>query len=326
MVAGSTKKIILLGSTGFVGKAILNKIASHEERFEVTSLLRKAKDKSAMNREGHVSVIGDMTDLPNGLLPDSPHVLIHFATKNIDHDGTGFDSVNVKGTRDLLHQVNKYTKGIIYGSSMSVYGAGEQVKVREDSPLRPATALARTRAEAEKQVLDTAGKWGIWGIVLRPRFILGTGDRFIIPGLLKMGHQKVNLIKGNPKYAIIDVEDYAESILKLVQLIFSETKMPLQKALNIGYEEPMALQDILKEFGIEQKRFTLPLNGTVLKIISLLNFSQVRKFREKIALIGLSHYGDVSEAMALIGRHPLSKKPAQVVKVIRENHEKNRKS
>ena len=46
--------------------------------------------------------------------------------KQFDLDGTGFERVNVGGTERLLAALPPSVRGVIYGSTLSVYGSGPQ--------------------------------------------------------------------------------------------------------------------------------------------------------------------------------------------------------
>src|SRR5262249_37875656 len=130
-------------------------------------------------------VRGSLEDLPANLAPSEPFVLVHFAVKNIDREGTGFEATNVEATRTLLRSLGGGLEGILYGSSMAVYGQGEQTGVSEASEPRPGTQLARSRWQAESLVLEHARARGISAVTLRPRFVLGEGDRFVLPSVAK---------------------------------------------------------------------------------------------------------------------------------------------
>lgn len=308
--------IVLLGGTGFVGSCILKKISTLNPEIVVNALVRN-QEKAHNFTHNIVPYIGEINKLPQGLLPDTPHVIIHFATKQIDYDKTGFEKVNIEGTKELLKHINKNTIGILYGSSMSVYGAEAQINVEEKELTMPQTTLAKTRIAAEKIILNAAAKNNIWGITLRPRFIVGKGDKYIIPSLLKLRKKRIRFISGNPNYSIISVDDYADIIMKLVNIMVNQSSVSLQKSLNISYKNPIGLQDIFEKFELPSPYFTFPLNGKLLDFLSLFNNKKINHLSYKIKLIGLPHYANVDAAIQLLGTKPFTKDPRQIIQDIK---------
>src|SRR5262245_46464626 len=124
-------RVVLLGSTGFVGTAILHALQSRGSQAQVRALARGA---GRIRMPGVEVIEGDIESLPEKLFFSEPHVVVHFATKQIDSDGSGFERTNVEGTKRLMSRLPASCLGVIYGSSASVYGQGAQSGLREDHP------------------------------------------------------------------------------------------------------------------------------------------------------------------------------------------------
>ena len=90
-------RIALLGGTGFVGQALLRALSGGEH--EVRAL---ARDPSRLSAPGVEVVPGSLEELPAALFAHEPEVVIHFATKQVDQDGSGFQATNVAGSERLL--------------------------------------------------------------------------------------------------------------------------------------------------------------------------------------------------------------------------------
>ncbi len=317
--------IVLLGGTGFVGSAIIRKIG--EKKFQdvtVRALIRG--DAGRINSANVKTIEGNLPDrIPEELFPEEPHVVVHFATKQIDHDDSGFYDANVEGTKRLIEALPKSTKGIIYGSSMSVYGQGQQVDVTEQQPVKPETELAETRVEAEKIILDAAKSSGRTGFVLRPRFMLGNGDQYTLKGFKTMVQKGIVVGSGKQSYSIIDVDDYAEIIISLAQSVMKrdEKNEPLSCPLNIGYEKPVSLDYILHEIcndnGSKFPTKKIPVFKILPAILRALPISAAASFATKLELVGLSHYGNVKALTNEIGTEITEKKSSKVFSKILEN-------
>ena len=195
---------------------------------------------------------------------------------------------------------------------MSVYGNQEQNNISEISPYRADTPLAQSRIDVERLITAYAQKHGIWSMHLRPRFIVGEGDHFFLPGLHKLFKRSISIGDGAQQFNIIDVGDYANIVLSLAKHIQGE-QYPQQTALNIGYEQPVCLRDIENVLCSTSllPRFRIPVST---KLIKFLKFVLPRSsgLCEKLALLGYSHVGDVRKLKCfigskIIGRNPLTR-------------------
>jgi nucleoside-diphosphate-sugar epimerase len=219
---GSEKlHLVILGGTGFVGSAIMRRLALLPPgSIEARVLVRSVKGKSLSHFPDVTVIEGSLPDIPPSLFPKEPHVVVHLATKQIDHDRSGYTYNNVLGTRSLLRMLPASTMGLIYASSTSVYGQGPHEGVRErDARLDPKTDLAKSRAAAESAIISAMSDRRKSAVILRPRFILGLEDRYTLPAIIKMVKAGFLIGSGQQAYSVIDVDDYAEIIVRLARRI-----------------------------------------------------------------------------------------------------------
>lgn len=295
----SPLSLVLIGANGYVGRAVLQELASQPERFSVRAQVRTPLPDHANIPAGNITMLkGSLEQVNDDLFPQEPHVLIHVAGKNIDHDGTGYHQVNVKGTANLLSHINQHTKAILYNSSLSVLGQGPQTNVSNNRPARPQTPLARSRAEAEALILTRANQLGISAYPLRPRFVLGQEDAFVIPALIKLVTKGLYIGDGHQQFSIIDVADYARVILQLAEFASVATS-PEQIPLNIGYRQPLpfaSMHDILQQLqpGTVIRR-KLPYPAAIARLLNASRIQKLKSLATQLQLIGLDHYGDISE-------------------------------
>lgn len=311
--------ILLLGASGFVGRALLRTFASMPEgSVRVRALLR---EPDALPDYPFLDKLrGDLASPPLGLEPEQPYVLVHFAVKQIDHDGTGFIATNVDATRRLLRGLGSRLRGVVYGSSMSVYGQDEQDGISEIAAPNPGTALAYSRHLAERLVSNVARQRRISAYLLRPRFVLGEGDRFVLPSLARMVQKRVRIGSGRQRFSVIDVDDYARAITRLAQRIMQDEPgvAPKQEALNIGYGQPVACADLLDELAavLDAPRalWRLPASRQLTRTLRKLPFSGGTALATRLELIGLPHWGEVDALSELVGRDLTGRDPLSVVR------------
>jgi nucleoside-diphosphate-sugar epimerase len=314
--------IILLGATGYVGGHILRKlVATRQPGSRLIILVRTLPDEKI---EGVEYVVGSLPEqIPADLLPDEDHIIIHFGTLQISRDETLYHAVNVVGAEQLLELCNAHTLGIIYGSSMSVYGQGSQRNQRESEPVRPDTALARARAAVEERILQTAGEKNFSAYCLRPRFILGEGDRYVLPAFARMLQQRVRIGSGGQCYSFIEVNDYAGIVLALISIVAQNhhRATPEQVALNIGYHHPVSCNQLLKILShqLDQpgRRFKLQVPITIyLAVLGLLPVANKGSRKTVAELIGRDHWGSVERLERIVGTEIVGKDPRQVIKAL----------
>lgn len=286
-------RVVLLGATGFVGARVLRALAAAS--IPVTALVRGSAERlqSACDRV----VVGALPDVPKSLFSDEPFVLVHAATKQRDEDGTGF-AVNAAAARALLAVLPASCRGVVYASSVSVYGAGRQVDVDESTPVRPSTALAASRAEVERLFVAGCEARGAPATILRTRFVIGAGDRFTLPGLLRAFRRGVAIGDEAQRFTVVDVDDYAAIVVAL-----ASAPRPLG-ALHVGYRRPVALAEIREALA---KRFALPpvrrrvrMASTVAAALSALPFARARSLGGTLELLAHDHVASV-EALARTG-------------------------
>ncbi len=172
-----TTDLLVTGATGFIGSRVA---AAARERpgVRVTSLSRRTRDGG---RDAG-TVFGDLAD------PRTLHggcagvdVLVHCASR-VGGDPESAAAVNDIGTKALVDEaVRAGVRRIVYVSTTAVHGRGPFHGVRPgEAPIAPVSATSRTRAAAERHVLDAGG------LVLRPHLVHGEGDRWVIPGLVAL--------------------------------------------------------------------------------------------------------------------------------------------
>ncbi|MEU3947414.1 NAD-dependent epimerase/dehydratase family protein [Streptomyces sp. NPDC029526] len=170
-----TVNLLLTGATGFIGSRVA---AAARERPDVR--LRLLSRRAAPPAPDAAHVPGDLAD-PATLhgCCASADVLVHCAAR-VDGDPDAVAAVNDLGTRALVTEaVRSGVRRIVYVSTAAVHGRGPFRGVRPgEVPVAPVSATSRSRAAAERHVLDAGG------VVLRPHLVYGKGDRWVVPGLL----------------------------------------------------------------------------------------------------------------------------------------------
>ena len=314
-----TPRLVILGGTGFVGMAVLERLAAMSTGSVRANILVRSKNKIIPYPFAEYYT-GELPCIPDGLFPSSPHVVLHFANKNIDRDGTGFE-INLQAAKALIQAANPWTIGIIYGSSLSVHGQGTQSGVKETDAVNPQTPLAKSRLCVENTLREYAAKSGKSVLLLRPRFIIGSRDAYTMPTFVEIFRKGFMAGSGNQKYSFIEVNDYAQIILRLSSVITEWRRAETERCtpVNIGYRKPVSLNELYAIFkdvlGIEGRPLLrVPSYRWLPWLIRRLPNKGARQLATRIELLGFSHYSDVSLLAALAGENITAKDPAAVLK------------
>ncbi|MFF8229504.1 NAD-dependent epimerase/dehydratase family protein [Streptomyces caelestis] len=227
-----TVTFLITGASGFVGSRVA--AAAHRQPgVRVRHLSRRTPPGS----EPGASVHGDLRDPPSlrGACAGTD-VLVHCATR-VDGDAESVEAVNDLGTRALVEEaVSAGVRRIVYVSTAAVYGRGPFRGVRPgEVPIAPASATSRTRAAAERHVLDAGG------LVLRPHLVYGEGDRWVVPGLVwLLGELSATLTGCEALQSMIDVDTLGRAVVAAALSPAHDGGVH-----HVNHPEPVAVPDLL---------------------------------------------------------------------------------
>ena len=206
------KKILLTGSSGFLGSYILDFLKN--KNYEVIKVGRSVK--SDINIDLSLNKLSKI---------DVDYV-IHVAGKahlipKTKEENNKFFKVNYIGTNNLLYGLDTTKlQSIIFISTVAVYGKEVGELIDEESPLLGNTPYALSKIQAEQSIIDFGITNNIKTVVLRLPLVSGKnplGNLSAIIEAIDKGYY-FRIGKGEAKKSIIAAADVANLIPELFDL------------------------------------------------------------------------------------------------------------
>jgi nucleoside-diphosphate-sugar epimerase len=272
-------KILLCGSSGFLGKEILNRLKNSYEIYTI----------------GRNKDVCQAIDLRFPFhLNQSFDCVIHAAGKahlvpRTEEDKQAFWDVNVIGTRNLLNSLEAQPpKYFVFVSSVAVYGKTSGHLLNEQNSLTAQDPYGKSKIEAEVIVKDWCDENNVICTILRLPLVVGENPlgnlRAMIYGI-KKGYY-FNIFGGTARKSMVLASDVAKFILKAAEVggtynltdgyhpNFNELSHCIAKQINKNYVPniPLFFAKIVAFVGdIVGQKF--PINSDkVKKITSTLTF------------------------------------------------------
>ena len=177
------------GGSGFIGGALIERV--RREGWDVRALARSERSADAVRALGAEPVRGDLED-PNALREGSEGcgVTFHSAAKVEDWgDPDEFERLNVRGTQNVVDACRGagVERLVHVGTEAALMAGHPLVNVNEDAALRPDSPALYSSSKAKaEQLVRAANGDGLETVVIRPRFVWGSGDTTLLPTLAEM--------------------------------------------------------------------------------------------------------------------------------------------
>ena len=245
--------VLITGGAGFQGSHLVEKWA--ETGHDVT-VLNTMSDEAERNLEtfvDRVSVVwGSVTDAEIVEKTVRGHdVVVHMAARiNVDEslsNPEAFLDVNVRGTLNVLEAVRRTGARLIYASSCEAYGYGNNSPLTEDTPLRPYSPYAASKAAADRMCFAYHKSFGIDVTILRPSNVYGPRQKAgtggaVIPIFMSLAAESKPLRvfgSGEQRREYLHIND----LVNAYDLVLGRDDLA-GKTLNVGSGETPSIKEI----------------------------------------------------------------------------------
>lgn len=234
--------VLVFGGSGFIGTHCIRRLRREGHQIISVDLLPPRERLEGVDyRTGDVRSLGSL-NVPSGIRTIYNFAAVHTTPGHPDHE---YYDTNVGGALEVTLFADRYeVSEIIFTSSISVYGPGEESKV-ENSELRPVSAYGKSKRIAEQihysWLLSRPNRRLI---TVRPAVVFGAGEGGNFTRMAALLRKGIFVFPGRRDTikACIHVDDLLDSIA------LARTEDTDHVLFNAAYPHRYTVEQIVEAF------------------------------------------------------------------------------
>jgi len=214
-------KILITGSTGFVGQVLVEKLAPHK-------IIEIGRNKRQSKQESYLYIDNINGQISFNLAERNCDVVIHCAARvHVMNDDAinplqAFREVNTYGTLNLAQQAaDAGVKRFIFISSIKVNGESSALgnPFKPDDSFIPTDPYGLSKYEAEVGLRKIAAETGMEVVIIRPPLVYGPGVKANFASMMKWVNRCLPLPLGGIKQnrrSLVAVDNLVDLIITCI--------------------------------------------------------------------------------------------------------------
>ncbi|MGV9311895.1 NAD-dependent epimerase/dehydratase family protein [Streptomyces sp. NPDC003691] len=294
----NSQRLLITGGTGFVGSHVVSRLLTHAPGGTALRLLtHRRSPEHATGRHPVEHIPGSLSD-PASLhgICDGVTTVLHLAAR-IDGTEAECRAVNSDGTHTLLAEAERAgVQRFVQLGTAAVYAGGPHRGAAEGFvPEHPTSPTSITRLEGERLVLAAGGT------VLRPYLIYGTGDTWMVPGLVGLIRRMPHWVDGGrARLSLVAVDRLAAAVSDLALL----PHLPAGRVLHASHPEPVSVRDLVSTVTGELGLPAPEGECTTDEAAAMFTAPEDALLRRRLAMVTVDRWYDSDQLWKLVAADP----------------------
>jgi len=242
------KRMLVTGAAGFIGGALLRRLADHG--LDVTGTVWRPEEAEALRAEGYTAEVLDLlSDEPFDRYVADMDIVFNVAAmfQETEYDEATYLKANRDGALKLCEAAARAgVARFVHCSTVGVHGDVKEVPCKETTPFNPMDQYHRTKLAGELAIFDFARSLPEDGMVVtanRPAMVYGPGDTRMLKLFQRVLGGRFMMIGSGKVLAHLGyIDDQVDSFLDCA--VAPREKVHLE-AFNIASDEPLALGELV---------------------------------------------------------------------------------
>lgn len=267
-----TEKVVVFGGAGFIGTRLLRRLVHHAGVAPISFDIRQP-NVPVVGVDYRIADVRDLSgvSLPEGVVRIYNLAAVHTTPGHPTHE---YYETNIAGGLEITRLAAQAdVREIVFTSSISVYGPGEETKT-EDTALAPASAYGFSKMLTERvhRAWQSAGP-GRKLVIVRPAVVFGPGEGGNFTRMAKLLKKGIFVYPGRKD--TIKACIYVEDLLDAIE--FARHNVDTVVTFNGAYPQRYSIEQIVDAFKVyfpsaRELMIPYPIVASLARVLGVMDF------------------------------------------------------